>query len=487
MLSGDIMITKLKPAIVSLLGLFLLCTAFPSFASAWSLGTAGTENEGWVLDSDGERYFALGLWGIPGYTFVRNGEEPAGNDSLFIRKTSPFNLLVIQSGYQKQYMKTPGTAFFSGVSTVRYFLKRKGYSGDVPLAGDSNPSYDNLLHYQRMRSIRENIDKLAPYFRDTIIKPITAGFSDVPFVHFIMDEPDTGGRGWYWHPSILELYHTIAHDLDDSTLTYVDLGGNISGNRFFYQKAFGDTFRVGTDPANGECDPDNMDTYNMASDGTPVYDFHHGLFGGKWERKSYEKLRRLFYSNVSETSAAYNNCCDVIGVNSYSIYREYPETSGEVVDAIKAGCGSAKPVWLYFDGAADQKPRDMSFEDYASLIRCQVYTSLIHGASGLNIYAVTRTKEAETEYWPYMKELAEELSANSDIIRMPVVDAWWDSGYHRAGYNHLHWSVREDDNDSRWLIVSNTSRTTPLSCDVEGFPEVTVGPLDVLVIAETEE
>ncbi len=479
------MLSKVKKSIMAYA--FLFCAGFSPLAFAWSLGQPGTENEGWVLDNNGERYFAIGLWGVPGYTFVRKAKEPTGNDSLFARETGSFNLLTIQSGFQKPYMQKSGRAFSSGLVTFRYLLSETGYVGTVPLADDDDLSNDNLIPYHRMRSIRDNIDKLAPYVCERIVIPLASEYRDSPFIHFIMDEPDTGGRGWYWHPSIIRLYHNIAHDIDEGTLTYIDLGGNVSANRFFYEKAFGDTFRIGTNPAKGACNPDNMDTYNVASDGTTLYDYRRGIFGGKWERKPLENFRHLFYDNIMETSAAYDNSCDVIGLNSYQVFREYPETAGEVVDAIKDGCGSGKPVWLFFDGAADQKPRGMSFEDYASLVRCQVYTSLIHGASGVNIYAITRTEAAETEYWPHMRELAEELEVNSNIIRLPVIDAYWDSGYHTAGYDHLHWSVRGEENNQRWLIVSNTSRTRPLTCTVKGFPEVTVGPLEGYVISSINE
>jgi len=465
--------------------LFLLMTIVINvpYTFSWSTGKLKTDTEGWVLDDNGKKFFAIGLWGIPNYTFVRNGEEPAGNDSLFVEETMNFNLILIQCNYQKPYMRHPGKIFSSGVSTFQWMLSEAGYTGTVELFRDDNPSNDTILHYHRMKSLRDNIYSLQSYIQTEIVDYINASFATFSLIHCIMDEPDTGRRGWYWPPTVLQVYNNHVHTKAKDGLTYIDLGGNICANRFFYEKAFGDTFKVGTAPDSGECSPDNMDTYNFASDGTSLYTYSRA---NKWIRRPISVFRRLFFENVRETAAAYRNCADVFGYNSYQVFREFPETAGETVDAIKAGCGNDKPVWLFFDAAAHQKPPGMSYVEYARLIKCQVYTSIVHGATGVYFFAFTESDDVISEYWPLIKALAGELQEYCNIFMMPIVNQSWDTAYHHKSYNHLHYSVRSSGTGEKtYLIATNTALKDSIQVNIEGFPQFTLEPLGIQILDTT--
>ncbi|MFC1650496.1 hypothetical protein ACFL2X_02900 [Candidatus Latescibacterota bacterium] len=444
----------------------------------WSFGESGTDSAGWVLDDSGNQFFAIGLWCVPGYTFSRDSDEPEGNDSIYGNITAPFNTVVMQAGYLKSYMNTGDVIFMSGLSTLKWMLSSEGYSGDTFLAPDSLPTTGSTIHFDRMKSIRENLEALRPYFSDTVIPNIEESFKGSDFIHFIMDEPDTGRRGWFWPPEAMKAYHDTVHERSPDRLTYIGLGGSIRGNRYFYEQLFGDVFRVGTNPSRGESSPDNMDTYNFAFDGTPLFVYIPGLLGGRWKIKPPSAFTHAFYENVAQTASAYNSACDIIGWNSYTEFRDYPEAAGETVDAIKEACGKSKPVWMFFDGAADMKPSYMSFGEYGKLVACQVYTAVIHGATGALFFSCSSPEQ----YMPLITELALRLGDQSRIFILPETSNHWDKTYHSPEYDHLHYSVRTEPGGKSYLIASNTDSVSPCFVDVEGFPGFELPPLGVEII-----
>ncbi|MFC1541839.1 hypothetical protein ACFL50_05245 [Candidatus Latescibacterota bacterium] len=470
------MLTKIPIGIMSAI---LLAFCLSTTSLAWSLGGSGTDYAGWALDNSGEPFFAIGLWGIPGYTFSRNTTEPEGNDRIYEQVTEPFNTIVMQAGYRKSYMDSSNVLFMSGLSTLNWMLSSEGYSGDIQLAKDSFPTKGATIHFDRMNSIRENAEALRPYLSRTVIPFIEESFNDANLVHFIMDEPDTGRRGWFWPPEVMKTYHDAVHELPGERLTFIGCGGSISGNRYFYEQLFGDVFRIGTDPARGECSLEDMNTYNFAFDGTPQYEYIPGLFGnGRWELKQPSAFTFAFYENVAQTARVYNSACDIIGWNSYTEFRDYPEAAGETVDAIKDACGKSKPVWLFFDGAAYSKPSDMSFGEYAKLITCQVYTSVIHGATGVLFFSFS----VPEKYMKLITGLALELGKYSSIFKLPETANHWDTAYHTPGYDHLHYSIRTVPGGKSYLIVSNTDKMSPCSINIEGFPGIEIPPLGIAVI-----
>jgi hypothetical protein len=192
---------------------------------------------------------------------------------------------------------------------------------------------------------------------------------------------------------------------------------------------------------------------------------------------------RVWFENVSRTSRAYRNSSDIAGVNSYRVFRDYPETAGETVDAIRNGCGSGKPVWHFYDASAVSKPRDMSYGDYFALVRCQMYTSIIHGATGVLFYAFDLDRTATREYWPLLRGLARTFETQRELFELPETGHSWDTAYHSPGYNHIHYSIRSDGMGVRVLIVSNTDCHEPHTVKVEGFPNVELPPLGVAVVS----
>jgi hypothetical protein len=138
------------------------------------------------------------------------------------------------------------------------------------------------------------------------------------------------------------------------------------------------------------------------------------------------------------------------------------------VDAIKAGVGDM-PVWIYFDGNGYSKPASMSAEDYVNEVKCQIYTSIVHGATGVMFWSDT-TKE------PYVFDaltpMLIELNENVHIFKMNTTES--------TIINDLHVMIK-GDKGKKYIIATNTSKTTPVSLNVDGVSKKTLGALEVYV------
>jgi hypothetical protein len=340
------------------------------------------------------------------------------------------------------------------------------------------------IPYERMRAIRGSLDLLRPYIRETVVDQVLAAHPGNGLIHFIADEPDRGRAGWFWPPELLHAYNDIVRETAPGQLTYIDFGGSLKGNRLYYEQRFGPGLRTGTEPVWGACSPENMSTYDYTHDGEPVYEYRRGRFGrGSWVERPDSLFARCFFQNVSRTAEAYRNASDICGVNAYGEFRDYPELAGEIVDAIRAGCGPSKPVWPFFDASAVAQSRNMDDESYVALVRCQIYTAIIHGATGVLFYAADLPADAARNFWPLIRDLADTLADQRGIFESAEVARGWDTRYHEPGYDHLHWTVRADSRGNRWLIAANTSRTATRTLAVEGFPAVDIEPLGVAVLS----
>ena len=131
---------------------------------SWSIGKADSYNKGWALINNNEKIFAIGLWGIPHYTFTKKDTEPKNNGTLFTTETENFNLIHIQKDFQKPYMQSTGKIVSTGLTTFRWYLSENGYTGNIDLYTDDDPSNDSILNYERMKSIRENNQCLKQFY-----------------------------------------------------------------------------------------------------------------------------------------------------------------------------------------------------------------------------------------------------------------------------------------------------------------------------------
>ena len=465
--------------------LFSFVLVYPVQSQAqWSV------QDGWAL-KNGERFFAVGAWGIPKYTF---STRPDANDSLkviFEEQTNPFNMVYVQYGREKAYMASK--TIFTGHAHLRWRFG-KGYTGDREIfLKDKDKGF---VSYAQMRDILGNLDAYRPYIRK-IATEIDGRFTKKGFdtVWLLADEPDNGSYSWMMYPEILEVFREESAAVSENRpLTIVDLFGNIRGNKYLFEQNLKKTTPDGNMPVKlplatsfseqnrsfpgfqgSEAD---LHSFHTAYDGEPSYE----LKDGKWKRRSLSYFRSKYYQNVLETGKAYKNTSDVLAINAYSDFLAYPEMAGEAVDALREGAGDDKIIWMFYDGQANTRfggghnRKDEDYRAYIKQIKVQAYTSIAHGATGVLFWA-TGGEVTNNAYWKYVREFAGELQQQSGIFK-GTLDT-------KSVINmHLHVALFTDTKGVRWLLAVNTDRKNRQSLRLDGWPAITLQTEDFVLVQE---
>jgi len=181
-------------------------------------------------------------------------------------------------------------------------------------------------------------------------------------------------------------------------------------------------------------------------------------------------LKRLWFENIKICAAGFKNSGDVFGINAFRDFVAYPILSGITVDAIKAGINPNIPVWLYFDGNGYAKSPKVSTEDYVKNVKCQMYTSIVHGATGI-LFWNDRSKKPEV--FDAIAPVVKEMKDNVKIFVLKTVETKAD--------NDLHYVIKQKDSKHKYIIATNTSLTNTLPINVKGVNKKSLKPLEVYV------
>lgn len=443
----------------TILWLFFLFTIGHS-QSMWEI------DDGWAI-RDGRKFFAIGAWGLKDI----NRKKPDIN--RFKCYQNMFNIIVVQTGNQQNFMKeNPDALFLAGNTFFDWRFRKSGYIGDTTIFSNN----DHVVNYQEMKTINDNFK----YFNDVYIPAIADSFTNhwkgYDIVWFLKDEPAShSGNKWYWHPKVIESYHNAAGLFRKNTLTYVDLFGNLRGNIYLYERLYKnatentsmpDSLPVYPAPLGG--DGTNYKTYMYSYDGTPVYDFPSST-----ERNiDYFVERGLVYNTVKYTARSYS-AADILGINAYGDFNKYPHLAGLVVDAIKDACGSSKPVWNFYNGNGYGVRH---IRDYVANIKNQIYIALIHGSSGVLFWG-GHDEITKTEYWETLKDLVKELNLYKFIYENSItIDTDWTN--ERIQWKTLKYS--ENDLERYFLIAVNLTSTIQ-ELSVTGIGDITLEPEKAVV------
>lgn len=410
--------------------------------------------DGWVLKKENqqreyEKFFAIGLWGIPGYSFKKLSvkEEKLAyplNYSMYKNKIKYFNLFYLQSGYGKEYMndvvKMGGSAEFS------WFLEKEYY----------NNSDKVNASYLMMRKIEKNTNTLQ--FKKLIKKSIDLTINEAKrtssdFIWAPFDEIASGFQYWCWPKKATDFVYSEIKRITPKKLVYVDLLGSDGGegNSFlfeqYYKKKFGQL-------------PQDLPFYAIyksnKTDNSPL-NFHfnhkgHSNFEYKNGVRSKKQLDLQtyindWYENVKLTANGYKNSGDIFGVNSYSVFYENPELVGYTVDAIKAGIRQDTPVWMFFDSNGYGKPANVSVADYLKNLKCQIYTSIVHGATGALFWSDLTTNDL---IFNDLIPIIEDLRKNENIFLYRTVE--------KKLIGDIQYMIKENSEKERYLIAVNTNK-----------------------------
>lgn len=493
-----------KYLIYFLLFLYLASESIFAQVSNWSV------RDGWVLKK-GEKFFAVGIQGIPGYAFT-GGES---DSSVYSEAARVFNLIYMEAGEIKPYMScsyNPGMVTLSGTGNF-YWMFDDSRDGGFNIFGHKvfgsaftldGARYVNPYKMVQLRKLEG--DYTSRYMN--VIKDYMDGeygFGSIipePWrVYMMPDEADDGGSGWVWTPETLKKYYDAINPAENGKLVFLGLEG-VAGSRYLYENKNYCNYQFPYPYSAPDSLRLNLDLFFYAWDkinrtGIRInfnkpYDPHNpdAVYEVDYSRQTpLSILRPYFYDNVRIVSEAYKDVANVIGLNSYRVFTLYPEVAGEVVDAIKEGCGPEKPVWLYFEASPDNNIYEgISESDRSKLLKCQVYTSIVHGATGVIFWTWGNESYqdwtrrgvltyVDTDFYnKTVKPLAMELRNNKFIFDGSLVNKGVVGDVHYARF-----LVTRDDTNHYCIIAVNTSKTQTEKYRLDPSREVALTPYEVRI------
>lgn len=432
--------------------------------------------DGWAWskspnDKAYKKFFAIGLWGLPGYSFNRLTEKEEQkqypeNPTRFGMMTKYFNLFFLQSGYGKEYMQSPCKMI--GTKEFQWFLENELY----------NEKRVNSS-YQMMRKIEQDVktkkfSQLLDGAINTALGEIQKINSDYIWNSF--DEAASGTGNWCWPVKISDFIYTGIKKKNPDKLVYLDLFGSDSGigNSYLFEKFY--RKKKGTLPVNPP-----FDNMIQAGDDRTLENLHYNYKGISAFRVKQGQRTSIFninsssfendwYENVKSTAEGYKNSGDIFGMNSYSKTFMNPSLAGITVDAIKAGTGKNPPVWLFFDSNGYDKPEDISTKDYVKNLKCQIYISIVHGATGVLFWSdLTKNSDVFDSLLSVIAELKqnEPILCYETIVQKKAAD--------------IHYMIKKSPSGDKYMIAVNTNKLETQYLINSYSNKTTFKPLEVFV------
>ncbi|MDD7456095.1 MAG: hypothetical protein PUK70_07625 [Bacteroidales bacterium] len=432
------------------------------------------DTEDWVYRRNAEtgkkeKFFGIGFWGVPGYALKTEPDKDPANEEAFRKWTANSNVMILDPKCLQPYMKDKLLAI-SGFAWPVYAFS--GREPALPTSADRD--------YYRMQYLKANVD--SPAFLkmlDEAVAEYEHRFKDYSHAYAPIDEIALGGLSkWYIPASAGDKINERIKSKASEAVVLVDLLGHGRGSTFFFEKNFLKSHAIMPAKVPYDLLDENARKqtkypllgFFKAHDGTPVYSFDaKGNYS--YAKIEIETLKSLWFENVKQVAEAYKNNGDVFSINAFSDFSANPILSAVTMDALKAGLGR-KPVWLYFDGNGYAKPKNLDPVDYVRLVKCQIYVSLIHGATGILFW---NDLHKPSDVFVALQPMLEELQENLPVIKLQTID--------KKVAGHLHLLVKQDAEGKKYVIVANTdkSRSVELPFPVSG--KKTLTPLEVLVAA----
>lgn len=430
-------------------------------------------DEGWFLkktDGKSEKFFAIGAWNIPGY------DASAPNETeVYNQQTRNINIAM-----SPHPSKRKGLIFMSiePGQILRRFL------AELPVTqnrGAERGFYESMY----LRKIEDDPDLLSRL--DDELSKHVVDHNDFERAYLPIDEVSMGLASNYWHtPSIVgDVIYKKLKVIDPNTIVFSDLAGHGRGSTFFFEKRY-----LKDHPFMPESPPYESTSASAQSyaanalatkmgipllafleglNGVPTYEFTNSNYS--YTSSTPEELKSYHFENIKAYAEAYRGNGNAFGINAFMDFGAHPDLAGTTVDAIRAGLDDPKvPIWLFFDGAGYAKPDSVSVGDYANLVRCQMYTSIIHGATGIFFWNDSRRT---AELWDELQPTLEEIKGHVEIFKLKTLE--------KKSIDDLHLMIKEDESGKRYIMVSNTSKTSSVPLEVEGVEKDTLEPLEVYV------
>ena len=454
--------------------LFLVASCFCTSVSFSQQSAWKTNQDGWVLrktpgSATYEKFFAIGLWNMPGYTINAMEEDPVAyrkSSKQYLDNTPLYNMAYMMPGKDKD---AQGRVEITG--SIGFYDMLNAYQAAIPgIPNDANKDY------ARRQYIKNHVnDKSFVNALDSAISSLIELNGPVDHIWAPIDEIVGGGagNGWCWHPEVGQKMKERINKQEKNTLVYTDLVGIATGNSFLFERNY--LRNHDAMPATPPFEELGKDAKIMKDrpllgfiqsyDGRPTY--QNGTLN--YTEYDLETLKTLFFENIKISAREYKGCGDVFGINAFIDCNTYPTLSGVTVDAIKAGIGPDTPVWMFFDGNGYAKPNDESVDRFVQNLKCQIYTSIIHGATGILFW---NDRSNTPEIFKALEPMVKELTDNLPIVYMNTAESKF--------VNDLHYMIK-DDKGSKFIIAANTSKTVTIELNIPNVSKKSLMPLEVFV------
>ncbi len=437
--------------VIILFLLFLFCSAKTVFSQniIWDI------RDGWVVkkisqDLPFEKHFAIGMWGIPGYKFNKASHKAEQNQfseniKIYSKNMVHVNSLYVQSSFEKNYMRN--LTWVIGTSELSSFFK-KNYLKEQKDAS-----------YYMMQKMKKDVNTV--FFDSGLTNYIKTILNKInnPTKNFIwapIDEVASGFQSWYWPISVTEKTYSIIKKQTPNNLVFIDLGGS-AGSSFFFDKYYMEKHKSvlhKTPPygmlSNKKTGYLDLEDFRYDYSGNSIFEYPKG----KRARKKYDdiSIKKFWYENTKEIASAYKKSGDIFGTNAFSYFYQYPQLAGVTVNAIKAGTGNNSPVWLFFDGNGYAKPQRVSIDSYLKNIKCQIYISIIHGATGVFFW---NDPKKGTVFFEKLRPIIDELKRNEIVFKYQSIEKKLDE--------NIQYEIKQSSTGERYLIVINSNKNKKIS------------------------
>jgi hypothetical protein len=436
--------------------------------SAWR-----TDGHGWVLrkmpgEKNFQKFFAVGLWNIPGYT----REAMEKDTELYRRSAQPY--LARSENYNMVYLP-PGTGDVAGkrvevVGSVGFYEALRACQTSISSSEAKDRDYQER-HYLEQEAESPKFIGMLDRTIDGIIS-LSAG-SD--HIWAPIDEIVGGGagNGWCWSARVGRAIRKRILRREPHGLVFTDLVGISRGNSYLFEHRYLQTHH--SMPATPPYEALGVGAKRLperpllgfvqAYDGSPVY------VNGTADYVDYDlpTLRRFFYENLKICAHDYQSCGDVFGINSFIDCNNYPVLAGVAVDGIKAGVGAGTPVWIFFDGNGYAQPAGQDVNTFVKNLKCQMYTSIIHGATGVMFW---NDRSLSPDVFNALEPVVREISQQIPLFRGKTIRTHFEGD--------VHYMVKRVDGKGRVLIAANTSPSEVASLDFNSL-HISLQPFEVLV------
>ncbi|MDD3969177.1 MAG: hypothetical protein PHT18_10395 [Proteiniphilum sp.] len=465
---------RLTNLIFSCLFCLLINACSNSKESASRATTWSVDEKGWVVTKNAknkqERFFAIGTWHVPGYTFTQDSDADSltymQNETLFKKKTAPFNMLFITPGYEKKYMSDKIHILNPFSPMLHGYLD---HVKKLPVGDDKD--------YYRCQYMKGEVDNPAfiQYLDSQIVALLEKKINDKHIFSHI-DEIALGGVSrWAVPPSVGALITQRLKKYEPEALVFVDLLGHARGSSYLFEKRYLKNHQtMPQDPPYNLLSEEARKSkipllgFYQAFDGTPVYQFKDGEYS--YNDCNPDSLITIWKENIDIIAKDYKGCGDVFGLNAFFNFYQQPVLAGITVDALRNGLGSQVPIWLYFDGNGYAKPSNVIPADYLKNVKCQIYTAIIHGATGVLFWNDwSKTPEVFDQLIPIMKE----LNGNLEIIKCNTLETMTDND------KNQHVVIKGEKRGKKYILATNTSTTDSITLTIPGGNRMVLSPLEV--------